>query len=107
TGKGPDLTISKITDYDNYLRATYPWSIMVSAQHHTISIVDEIQARTSFRRGGIADMRISEDFVIGPWKEVDNKAWEEPREVLTLQESLEAHYLVTKKQLKQTQHGDS
>ena len=107
TGKGPNLTITKVRDYDNYLHATYPWSIMVSADHHKISIIEEIHPRTSFRHGGVADMSIGEDFVIGPWQEEAAKdaAAYAPQE--QLQESQEAHYLVTKKQLNQFNYGDS
>ena len=101
TGKGSTLTITKITDYDNYLKATYPWSVMVSADKHKIVAIDETLLQTSLRRGGVDDMGIGEDFIIGPWQEGKIKAEEAnfKQEEEVVQESLEEYYLVTKKHM--------
>lgn len=100
TNKEDTLRIVKITDYDNYLRATFPWSIMVSADKHEILVVDKIQSKASQHQGGVESMGIDEDFVVGPWKEIKGKDRAIEKTSETLQESLEEYYLVTKKHIK-------
>ena len=106
TGKGDELKITKITNYDNYLRASYPWSVMVSADTHQIDVVDELQTNAGLRQGGVADMRIGGDFVIGPWREAILEPQQAAPKAL-IKESLEEYYLVTKKNIKNIVNGDS
>lgn len=80
---------------------------MVSADSHKIAVVDEIRAYTSLRHGGVDDMGIGEDFVVGPWQEVKTEDREAETKEAALQESLEEYYLVTKKNIKRTVHGGS
>ena len=107
TGKGDDLTITKITSYDHYLRATYPWSVIVSADKHKITAVDELRTYTSLQQGGVDGMSIGRDFVIGPWRAAEAEPQKTEIKKSTLKESLEEYYLVTKKNIKNTVYGDS
>jgi hypothetical protein len=91
--------ITKITDYDNQLMSTYPWSVMVSSDNHRITVVDNIDPNSNFRYGGVDDMSIEDDFIIGPWIAPGKKWIDEVNEEL-IQESLEEYYLVTKKYIK-------
>lgn len=92
--------ITKITDYDNQLMSTYPWSVMFSSDKHRITVVDNIDPNTNFRYGGVDDMSIEYDFIIGPWETGPNKNWLNEIEKETIQESLEEYYLITKKYIK-------
>jgi hypothetical protein len=92
--------ITKITDYDNQLMSTYPWSVMFSSDKHRITVVDNIDPNTNFRYGGVDDMSLEYDFIVGPWETVPNKSWLNEVEKETIQESLEEYYLITKKSIK-------
>jgi len=89
--------ITKITDYDNQLMSTYPWSVMVSSENHRISVVDTIESTANFRYGGVNDMCVEDDFIIGPWRSTPERNWADEVKEDTIQESLEEYYLVTKK----------
>ena len=92
--------ITKITDYDNQLMATYPWSVMVSSETHRITLVDSIDPNSNLRYGGMNDMSIEDDFIIGPWRSSLERDWSEEVKEELIQESLEEYYLVTKKHIK-------
>ena len=107
-GSSENLILSKVTDYDSYLKATYPWSVMVAAKHHKIAAVNNFDTTSQLRHGGLGDMAIGEDFLIGPW---DGFTKEEYNDTLDnretkLVESLEDHYLLTKKNI-QKDHGNN
>ncbi|OJW72270.1 MAG: hypothetical protein BGO68_06025 [Candidatus Amoebophilus sp. 36-38] len=92
--------ITKITDYDNQLMSTYPWSVMISSDNHRITVVDDIDPNSNFRYGGVDDMSIEDDFIIGPWLSTPEKNWIDEVQEEIIQESLEEYYLVTKKYIK-------
>lgn len=92
--------ITKISDYDNQLTSTYPWSVMISSDNHRIKVVDNIDPNSNFRYGGVDDMSIEDDFIVGPWKSGLEKNWIEEVNEEKIQESLEEYYLVTKKYIK-------
>ena len=106
-GKGETLTITRITNYNSYVQATYPWSVIVSADRHKISAVDTINTCKNIREGGVADMSIGEDFVVGPWQTEGVKNRDTEDKEAAPHESLEEYYLVTKKKIKRTAHGHS
>jgi hypothetical protein len=92
--------ITKITDYDNQLMSTYPWSVMFSSDNHRITVVDNIDPNSNLRYGGMDDMSIEDDFIVGPWKSTSEQKWTEEVKEEETQESLEEYYLVTKKYIK-------
>lgn len=103
-GKAPHLKLDKVADYDGYLSASYPWSVMVSAQDHNISAVDQLDAVIKLRHGSIGDMAISEDFIIGPLEvpyEQEDTIHVYDNVPLS---SLEEHHLVASKYIK-TDYG--
>lgn len=92
--------ITKITDYDNQLMSTYPWSVMFSSDNHRITVVDNIDPNSNFRYGGVDDMSIEDDFIVGPWRSGLEQNWIDEVKEEEIQESLEEYYLVTKKYIK-------
>ena len=92
--------ITKITDYDNQLMSTYSWSVMFSSDNHRITVVDNIDPNSTLRYGGVDDMSVEDDFIIGPWKSNSEQKWIEEVQEEEIQESLEEYYLVTKKYIK-------
>ncbi|ROT47678.1 baseplate J/gp47 family protein [Candidatus Cardinium hertigii] len=104
-GKAPNLKLDKVTNYNSYLCASYPWSVMVSAKNHKISVVDKFDAAIKLRHGSIGDMAIGEDFIIGP---LDPTSATDPIKCIDediLIPSLEEYCLITQKHLK-TDHGN-
>jgi len=99
-GKVPHLKLDKVTAYNSRLYATYPWSVMVSATLHTISAVDKFDNNVKFRYGGLGDMAIGEDFIIGPWEETVKPVPIIGEDQDVLIPSTEEHYLITKKHIK-------
>lgn len=67
-GHPPNLKLDKVTTYDSHLFAGYPWSVMISAKNHKITVVDKFGAAVKLRHGSVGDMAISEDFIVGPWE---------------------------------------
>ena len=79
---------------------------MMSADTHKILVVDEIHAGVNFRRGGVADMSVGEDFVVGPWQDGNLQAWDKGVNKETFQESAEEYYMVTKKYTEESKNGN-
>ncbi|MDD9139789.1 MAG: baseplate J/gp47 family protein [Candidatus Cardinium sp.] len=105
-GSGSDLKLDKISNYDSYLRPSYPWSIMISAKNHKIESVDTFEGMAQLRHGSLGDMAIGEDFIIGPFDNTNTQleesgAHQDPDILIP---SLEEHYLVTQKHIR-TDHG--
>ncbi|MBX9890386.1 MAG: baseplate J/gp47 family protein [Amoebophilaceae bacterium] len=104
-GKVPYLKLDKVTAYNSRLYAVYPWSVMVSAKSHTISAVDKFDTNVKFRYGGLGDMAIGEDLIIGPWEEKLEQPTLAYLDKDVLIPSTEEHYLITKKYI-QVGHGN-
>jgi hypothetical protein len=89
-------SLIKINSYNSYIAATYPWSIIISAPSHIISInTDKLSStETVSANDGVAGMSINKDFIVGPWSYGNRIAINKDIREKYLQESLESHYLV-------------
>lgn len=99
TKNGAQVSVVKIDSYDSFITATYPWSIIVSAKNHIISInntIDFDQNRdTNYH--GVANMAINKDFLIGPWQYGKRIRINNETKDKDLQESLEPYFLGLKR----------
>lgn len=71
SSSGDEISLTKVNSYNSYIKSTYPWSIVVPAPKHVVSIYEgdfsERAVNTTEACDGIASMSIDTDFVIGPW----------------------------------------
>ena len=99
-GQSPNLKLDKVTHYDSCLRASYPWSVMVSAKNHKISAVNKFDVAVKLRDGNIGEMAIGEDFIIGPFESPPNQDVTQCVSEDVPIPSLQEYYLITQKYIK-------
>lgn len=95
---GKTSSTIKINSYDSYISATYPWSIIISAPKHVISINTNKLTSTEFlsKQDGVSRMSINKDFIIGPWNYGNRITINKDKKDIPFRRSLENHYLITK-----------
>ena len=96
-GRGPNLILDRVDNYNSRLYASYPWSILISAKQHNISVVDNLDHVIKLRHGSIDDMAIGEDFMIGPWDTQKHLGMGKHTDEVKPIWDAEHYYLITKK----------
>lgn len=95
TKNGAQVTVIKVDSYDSFITATYPWSIIVSAKNHIISInnTTDFDQNKNVNYDGVANMAINKDFLVGPWQYGKRIRINKETRDKDLQESLEPYFL--------------
>lgn len=99
SGNDQETTLIKVNSYNSYIKATYPWSIVIPTQNHVVSAYEgdfsEKRINTTEACDGISSMSVDKDFVIGPWqlgnRIASNKTTKTDKD---LEESIETYHLI-------------